>query len=374
MSKARSTLQAFVEECTDCGICIQSDCASRGHLPLTSREIFEQVLTGNPSAAVKEFIARCALCGLCSVECPVKLDVSRAVMAASQMLLASGATKLEDYSLMLVDRDVHLFTINRDTYDIHYDDLKKERCDTIFFPGCTLNAYAPELTRAAYGWLEEHEGPVGLSDECCGLSLMHIGLAERAEHFAARLTAQFANTGATRVVTACSNCYYYLNETVQDVEIVSLYDLMDAHHFQIHGEEVLTVHDSCPDRSGQIGAALRHVLAGTHLVEMPHHGASTCCCGSGGIVSMVDPDLCTERARARLAEFEQTRADKCVTACVSCAYRLARGSTRPCVAHLLELAFAIRVDYDQVHARAEAMWEGEWGEYHRARLAGAKVI
>ena len=59
---------------------------------------------------------------------------------------------------------------------------------------------------------------------------------------------------------------------------------------------------------------------------------------------------------------------------MACAYRLAKSSTQHCVAHLLELAFAVRIDYDQIRARAQAMWEGEWGEYHRARLAGATVV
>jgi fumarate reductase (CoM/CoB) subunit B len=372
LAKARDCIQAFVDGCIDCGIC-RVNCSLQAAGNLTVREMLQDVLDGTPSAETVAFLSRCALCGLCTGDCLVNLDVPRAVMAARQLLLESGAINLEDYKVMLVDQGVHLFTIYRDTYGINYGDLKRQHCDTVFFPGCTFSSYAPELTRAAHAWLEEREGQVGLVEECCGSPLAQIGLARRAEHFTARLSAQFANLGARRVVTACPHCYYYLKETVRGVEINSLYDLMDGRHFRVHSEKVLTVHDSCRDRSGQIGAVLRHLMDGARLAEMPHHGASTLCCGSGGLVSMVDPDLCIERAKTRLVEFEQTGADECVTACMACAYRLARGSSAARVVHLLELAFGITIDYEQVQARAQALWEGEWGANNLARLAGARV-
>ena len=374
MREARRYIEKFVDDCIECGVCTQSPCAWRDRLPLSSRAVFRAVLAGNPGPAVLEFITRCALCGLCSADCLVDLNVTRAVMAARQLLLASGAVSLDDYAVMLVDRDVHLFTLYRDTYAIQYDDLKRAPCDTIFFPGCTLAAYAPELARAAYAWLAEYDGPLGFSEACCGVPLAQIGLAERAAPYAARLASECRRAGARRVVTACPECHYTLQATLPDLEIVSLYDLMAARHVQVPPAEVRTVHDSCVDRSGQIGAAVRRVLDGSRLVEMAHHGATTICCGSGGIVSMADPDLCAERARTRLAEFEQTGARECVTACMACAYRLQRAGRIPGVVHLLELAFGIRVDYDQVRARGQALWEGERGESNRALLAAAKVV
>ena len=89
---------------------------------------------------------------------------------------------------------------------------------------------------------------------------------------------------------------------------------------------------------------------------------------------MIDPELSEERARERMAEFEATGADRCVTACMACAHRLARGSSEGHVVHCLELVFGIPVDYAQLAANTQAMWEGEWGEYNLYRLSQAQLI
>ncbi len=372
-ARARTVLEDFVHACTDCGIC-RAECTLQQESKGTIREFFRQVVTGQPDEEALRFVERCALCGGCSSACPAELNVPKVIMAARQLLIESGATNLEDYLVMLVDHDVHLFTIYRETYGIQYDDLKRERCDTVFFPGCTLGAYGPALTRAAHAWLEKREGPVGFNEACCGLSLSEIGLAERAARYHARLRAELAHRQAHRIVTACPNCFYYLRDTLEDMQVVSIYDLMEQDHLGIAVKSLLTIHDSCPDRRGLIGSRVRRLLAGSRLVEMRHHGPMALCCGSGGIVSLVEPKLCAERAGARWKEFDQTGADQCVTACMACAYRLQRARPGNRVVHLLELAFGIQIDYEEVQACVHAMWEGEWGEYNQARLAAAKVL
>ncbi len=373
ISRAREQLSRFIDECIDCGVC-QANCDFQAGFTLTVREMLAQVLRGEASQEARRYVTRCALCGLCSHDCPVGLNVPQAVMAARQILIASGAIDVHDFQAMLVDQDFNLFTLYRDTYDIHYDDLERKQCESVFFPGCTLASYAPELTRAAYRWLETNDGPIGLTEECCGVPLAQIGLTGRAANYTQRLQGEFARLGARRLITACPECHYYLKDTMPNLEIVSLYELMLQKQAPIPAGPALTVHDSCPDRSGAIGGTLRRLLSASPLVEMAHHGANTICCGSGGIVSMVDPDICAERARTRLAELSQSGASACVTACMACAYRLARASDQAPVLHFLELALGVQVDYAEIRARGQAMWQGEWGDYNRARLAQARIL
>jgi Fe-S oxidoreductase len=297
------------------------------------------------------------------------------MMAARALLLDAGRVSLEDYRTFLVDQDWHFFTLYRDTYDIHYNDLDRDSYETLFFPGCSLASYAPELTRAAHAWLEDQGELMGLSDQCCGLLLSSIGLKDRATQHVARLRQQISAAGASKLVTACSGCHSYLKTRLQGVEVVSLYEMMAQAGMRLSGNLLLTVHDSCPDRSeGIIGRQVRHLLAGYSLVEMRHHGAHTICCGSGGLVSVVEPKLCTERSRARMVEFTASGADRCVTACMACANRLSRAAREGSVVHCLELVFNQRVDHAHVQAKAQAMWEGEWGEYNLYRLAHARPV
>lgn len=365
-------LEEVTRVCLDCGDCL-NECSLLEDLGLKPAQLAQQVLEDRVSQEALHLIQRCSLCGLCCTDCPV--DVPLAMMAARALLLETGRISLEDYQTFLVDQDWHFFTLYRDTYEIDYRDLGRDAYETLFFPGCTLASYAPELTHAAYAWLKDQGELMGLSDQCCGLLLSSIGLKDRAAQHVARLRQQISAAGARKLVTACPGCHHHLKARLQGVEVVSLYEMMAQSGLRLTGDLRLTVHDSCPDRSEDIiGRQVRRLLAGYSLVEMRHHGRHTICCGSGGLVSAVDPKLCTERSCARMEEFTASGADRCVTACMGCANRLSRAARAGSIVHCLELIFNQCVDHTDVQAKARAMWEGEWGEYNLYRLAHAKPV
>jgi len=373
-SKVYRQLKDFADDCIDCGVCVQA-CSLLDDLGLTPGEIAAQVSSGEASDETIQAIQRCALCGLCSQSCLVNLNPSEMMRASREILVQQGKILLDDYDLMQVDRDWNFFSLYRSTFDIRFDDLYVDKYDTLFFPGCTLASYAPELTRSIHAWLRQRGMQIGFTEMCCGKPLISIGLEERTRQLLGGLREQMQAAGAKRLVTACPNCLHLLKEYLGDLELVSLYDLLREAGIRVQGEERLTVHDSCPDRYDMTtGPQIRALLSGHPLVEMKHHGKDTICCGSGGIVSMIDPELSDERARARMAEFEASGADRCVTACMACAHRLARGSSAEQVVHCLELVFGISVDYAQLAANTQAMWEGEWGAYNLYRLSQAQLM
>ncbi len=369
------TIRAAAEDCENCGACTAM-CAMLGDLGLSPAEIAELLLKGEVDERLLAAIQRCDLCGRCAQDCPAGILPGELFLAARQMLVENGCISPTDYDVMLVDRDWNFFTIYRDTYGIRYDDLRAERGETLFFPGCTLASYAPELTRAAYAWLRDQGGSLGFTDLCCGKPLASIGLRAEEERLLARLRAEIASCGAREIVTACPNCEAHLRAAqLPGVEVKSLYALLAEKGVRLHGTEKLTFHDSCPDRcDGRNPRDVRGLLAGFSQVEMPSRGKDTICCGSGGIVSAVDPDLCAGRAARRLVEFSASGADVCVTSCMACAHRLARAGDPGRVRHCLEYVFDVSVDYDQVERNAGQMWEGAQGEVNRARLAAALPV
>jgi fumarate reductase (CoM/CoB) subunit B len=371
---ARKILEAIADECIECELC--SDvCTLLNDLELSPAQIARLVLDGEVSRDLLEAIQRCDLCGHCGFDCPSEINVPGGMMAAREILLKNGMISLDDYRIMLVDQDWHLFTIYRDTYGIDFQDLKREHYETLFFPGCTLASYSPELTRATYAWLQDQGMTLGITDMCCGKPLASIGLRERDYHLVDGLKQQMDAAGAKQLVTACPNCYHHLRERLEGIDIVSLYGLLRQAGIRPEGNNKLTVHDSCPDRfDGRVGKEVRSLLSGYPLVEMKHHGPDSICCGSGGIVSMVDPELAHKRTLERIVEFEATDAAHCITSCMACAHRLSRATSPGNVLHCLEMVFGIFVDYAQVEANIQAMWEGEWGEYNLHRLMHARLI
>ena len=372
IDKAYADLQRFSDECTQCAIC-QTACTLFNNFGLSPIEIAQAVLHDQASDECLAAIQRCDLCGRCSSDCALGLNPASMIKAARQILIEKGRIDPQDYDVMLVDRDWNFFSIYRETYGIRFDDLQNDRFDALFFPGCTLAAYAPELTRTAFGWLQTQGLKVGFTDLCCGKPLDSIGLIQEADHHLEQLRLQLKTTGARQLITACPNCEAHLRSArLAGVEIRSIYALMVESGVRLSGSQTLTFHDSCPDRTNsQNPFDIRKLLSGFPQVEMASHGRNAICCGSGGIVSMIDPDLCAARAQRRMTEFAESRADVCVTSCMSCAHRLARASEPTRVRHCLEYVLGIQVDYAQIERNVKAMWEGSAGAINLQRLAQA---
>jgi Fe-S oxidoreductase len=367
---ARSVLDAVNDQCIQCDACF-GECDVFDQLGMDPAQIVGQVLEGDVAPEVVDWAQKCALCGLCMSNCPFSLDFPKVVESIRQVLAANDLMPLDALQGLMTDQKWNVYSLYREANGVNYDDLKSvQDAPVAFFPGCVLGSYAPEVTRAAYAWLAEREPKVGFCELCCGKTLEMMGLAEREEQWVDKLEAALQAQGVERLVVACPNCYYQLKGHFQKIRVQHIYELMAAEGVQVSGEGMLTVHDSCPDRvEGAVGGWMRQILGGYPQVEMTHHGASSICCGSGGLVGALSPELADERAQTRLAEFQQSGAQTLVTGCMTCAQRLSASGGGEHVVHILELTLGKRVDRERIQAQEERMWEGGQGEANLQRLA-----
>ncbi|NTW28458.1 MAG: (Fe-S)-binding protein [Coriobacteriia bacterium] len=361
IESARKSLSAAHDECASCGICTDT-CALLGKERLAIGEVAGRVLAEDFGGLV-DVVSRCNLCGRCCVECPSGVNSKQIMLAAREVLVQAGVVSSLGYEGLFTGCDFNAFIDYKRRFSISFEDLARERCDTVFFPGCALSAYSPELVRRVHGWLERRDTTVGVIDSCCGAALTFAGLPARSVECLANLMEELATTGASRVVTSCPNCFYQLKGRLGDVEVVSLSSLLKDARMRVSGSERLTVHDSCPDRFDlTIGNDVRDILSGYELVEMEHSGACTLCCGSGGLVSSADPQRCADLARVRMAEFEAVGAEHLVTACVNCAHRLNDAARAGEVLHYLEMVFDVWIDWVQVNENLRALYEDDSAE------------
>ena len=83
-----------------------------------------------------------------------------------------------------------------------------------------------------------------------------------------------------------------------------------------------TYHDPCDlGRNSGVFEEPRRVLKsipGLNLVELAHNRQLSMCCGGGGNVEMVNPELTAEVARMKLQEIAETGADMVVSSCQQC--------------------------------------------------------
>lgn len=376
----REILKTTAEKCKGDGACARACELLQSQGNLSPGDIAEALQNGHLNDSIIDFVLKCSLCGLCSEICPAGIDIPNMVRCARSDFMERGITDPESYRHMWVDHDWHAFSLYRNAYrmDDVYQDWFKETCDVLFFPGCMLANEGPDLVRGAAGWLTGQGADVGLSLLCCGAPLAEMGLTRRAENYSERLWRKIDESGARMVVTACPSCNAALLKTKpqNEIEVVSLFQLMaDAGvRAPVIGSGTVTVHDSCTARKSGLGNHVRTLLCDYELKEMKHHGRKTICCGSGGIVSAVDPEICTKRADLRLNEMKATEAEMCITYCMSCAHRLAENANPGAICHILELVFEQKIDHKRFDEMAFALCEGESAEQSFHLLQNSKIL
>ncbi len=278
----------------------------------------------------------CHYCGLCQAVCPKDLHAGELCLAERRRLVAAGKGPLPQH------RGIQSYVRwgTSPTFTLSRPDPATGRAERVFFPGCSLPGYHPHLVSAAYRYLRERLPGTGLMLNCCGAPVMLTGEADWFRGILASLTRELALLGAREVICACTHCLEVFREHLPAHPSRSLYEVLLEEGLpprpQTFVPGVFHVHDACGARQRpEIHRAVREVLSrlGHRLEELPHHGATSICCGAGGMVPAVDPELAQRMTDFRLSEAHRDL----VTYCASCRAVFARAG-RPAL-HLLDLVF-----------------------------------
>lgn len=339
-------------------------------------------------------LRRCCFCGHCTAACLRHIGAPDHMRAWRELFMRANLMPPDDSKLVMVDNEWHIFSAYRAIYGIAYLeavtlDAAAEYghgwVDTLFFPGCSLVSYAPEVVQAAGAWLTDSGVKWALSDACCGSPLMSAGMFERAHDLREGVIQKMQKAGITRMVTICPGCAdEFRPDMPADIELVPLPELLlqladarvtagEPSGFNPMPLESLTFFDSCHDREDTRNAkALRQLFAQfvpeAAQAEMDHAKRGTLCCGAGGAVGSYDAGITDERVWRVIGEAKRTGADTLITMCPTCTYTVAQA----CLAnptegiqnlHYLEALFGVKIDWTQVFQQLGDMWTGEYGPW-----------
>lgn len=351
-----------------------------------------QLVQDDPS--LYHTLRRCCFCGHCTAACLRHIGAPEHMRVWRELFMRANLMPPDDSKLVMVDNEWHIFSAYRAIYGVAYPeavmlDAVAEQgsgvVDTLFFPGCSLVSYAPEVVRAVGAWLSDSGVSWALSDACCGSPLMSAGLFQRAHDLRAGLIRKMQEAGITRMVTICPGCAdEFRPDMPPGIELVPLPELLlseaqaritrgEASGFNPMDLPSVTFFDSCHDREDARNAnALRQLFAQflpqTVQAEMDHAKRGTLCCGAGGAVGSYDADITNERVWRVIAEAKRTGSEALITMCPTCTYTVAQAClTAPQAGivdfHYLEALFGVKIPWDEVFGQLGAMWTGEYGPW-----------
>ncbi|MCD8316789.1 MAG: hypothetical protein LUB61_05260 [Eggerthellaceae bacterium] len=234
---------------------------------------------------------------------------------------------------------------------------------TVFFPGCSLINYIPELVGKAYSSLKQYIPECGISMVCCAKSLEYEPDAApvRVAH-EEKLIDCLSLKNVEKLIIGCPNCYKVfrnLKKTRKELERLELVPLPSAltdaglripmetlEKFSPAKDVVINLHESCPDRTDHayIDGVIR-LLPPEIQKSLGKGSISRQCCGAP-YQSMGKWDVCNAILDRRKDQLEKHGVSLLITSCVNCARALScldNESLRVC--HYLELVYDTEVDW-----------------------------
>ncbi|MBE9592000.1 MAG: (Fe-S)-binding protein, partial [Proteobacteria bacterium] len=219
----------------------------------------------------------------------------------------------------------------------------KKKADTLLFMGC-VSSYLDMKIIPSFFKIMDAAGVdytlLGKDEICCGFPLHLMGDQEKFEQTARNLIDLIKATGAKELVTPCAGCYktfrkYYPEAGDLGVEIFHsvhyIQKLIEEKKIQLGGDlsKKVTYHDPCDlGRTFEIFDEPREILKAIpdiDFIEMNRNRLMARCCGGGGSVIALEPELAADMAAVRVKDAVEVDAEIIVSGCSACKDNLRKG-------------------------------------------------
>jgi len=349
----------LIKRCIQCGTC-SATCPTAYAMDYTPRQMWRLLQLGFVEEVLdSQTFWLCTVCTACQVRCRRGIDIKDAMVALKEWAVREGVHIPERLGMLRDTLMKHHNISGDDNADrlVWSDNLldpplgvnpPREVAETVYFVGCVSSFYprAYSIPRALVQVMDRagtEFTTLGGDEWCCGYPLYVAGMRDRMAELAQHNLARVRAVGAERVVFTCPSCHYAWSHLYPEFSDTSGLRLLHATELTADlvrddqlplgpVEEVVTYHDPCDlGRKGGVYDAPREVLTaipGLELREMAMNRQDALCCGGGGDVETVDPDVPVGVAMKRLAQVEATGAKYVASACQQCERTLQEGARK----------------------------------------------
>jgi Fe-S oxidoreductase len=299
----------------------------------------------------------CTECENCTKSCPSAIEVVSIVEAARVKLVEDGFMPEEHKAVVAnIEKAANPFGSKpEERTNVYPKDKRAEyagaeppkKTEVLLFMGCTSAYLDMKVIPSLFVVLDAagvSYAALGDKETCCGLPLEIAGAKNAFKETAGRTAAMIKETNPKVVVTPCAGCYKTLRDVYPkvvegwDVKVLSLVEyveeLLESGKLVLEKEvkEKVAYHDPCHlGRQMGVFDAPRNVLrkvSGLELVEFPTSRELSSCCGGGGGVPVLEPDMAARISARRVRQALDAGAGTIVSACPFCKDQLKKGAAR----------------------------------------------
>jgi len=347
--------------CASCGNCTMvcptfrqlrwESFGPRGRLQIT-----KEILEGDRKLD-EEYVRKlylCTLCEHCGKVCTTSLRLDRFWELTRAAAWDSGMapTPIQYTCKSVVNHGDPFFMgsssrmVWSEGLDIDIEERVQVPAKTAYFLGCNT-ALKPQLHGIAQSMIKilEYAGIeytlLGEEEVCCGAPLIWGGDIDNSPALAEKNLSLLRELGVERIIFSCPSCIQHwpiIFKEASGVPIAHEFQLQTASQFirELNSRKLLkfedqpnitvTYHDPCISaRKLEIISEPREVIEGipgVYNIDMLHSKGDTRCCGTHGLLNVVDPLLSSQISEMRLRDVSVMPASRVITECPRCVQAL----------------------------------------------------
>ena len=233
----------------------------------------------NDRPDVYQALRRCCFCGYCTAACRHHVLGADRMRDWRELFMQAGLMPPDDSKLVMVTTSGTSSAPTAPSTGVGYPEFVSLAqaaehgpglADTVFFPGCSLVSYAPELTRKVGRWLTA-AGVSWRFPTTAAEPPHERGLFDRAAALRGRILEQMRAAGVTRMLTVCPGCgEEFAQEFAGEVDIVPLPELLLRRRGACRRRRAFPWRASSPawPAGRQVLRSWRSRVARTRLAEM----------------------------------------------------------------------------------------------------------
>lgn len=335
----------FLNTCTACGACSQA-------CPFLERCGLPADILQSP----EDTVFLCTNCRACEVLCLVGLSPALVFHAEKTERIRSG----------LLSQRVQRARSGAAAYAQRGHSFPFsvwKPAQTVFWPGCGLAGSIPDAVKSVRKVLAEELGrQVGLVIDCCFDPLWQLGDRDAVTIAVEQIDKRLRQCGVTHVVTGCVNCAKVLGSLLPDITVQHALEIIPPERF-LQDLRSMVLHHPCP--SGRIAGLREKASRCTH--EPSHDNLPPACCGCGGGLHVLDPELSAAFAGRALINAPDKPV---VTYCVGCKSTFQKKSSS--ANHLFEYLPGVPPRTGRISSGRK--WFNRFVAGLRARLMNPKLL